>query len=258
MITRRSPDPTPPRPPFWIASIALHAALVGGMVVWGAGSGAELPTVRPAEISAEVDYTEDEEAPAEELEEPNVPEWVPENPFSEPTRSPDDWELEEAPPADYLLPRVAIPPLEWTREAVIRPLPGHEEPTEEPAPAEQPAPKRPQPQPPTTSPKREPPAPKPPRKAGKTSTARPDANRSPAPKYPRSARRRGLEGRVVLLVEINQRGEPTRVTVSKSSGHAALDGAAVEALWKWRFIPAYDDGKPVDSVRHQSFRFALK
>lgn len=256
MITRRSPEPAPPRPPFWVASVALHAALVGGLVVWGTGSGRPLPALRPAEISAEVDYTEDEEVPAEELEEPTVPEWIAENPFSEPPRAPDEWELEEEIPHDYLLPRVAIPPLEWTREAIIRPLPGREEPTDEIAPTKEPIPPSIKPAP--AEPKREAAPIPPPRKKGRTSTARPDANRSPAPQYPRRARRRGLEGRVVLLVEINERGEPTRITVSKSSGHSALDGAAVEALWKWRFIPAYEDGRAVTSVRHQSFRFALR
>lgn len=61
------------------------------------------------------------------------------------------------------------------------------------------------------------------------------AVRNPAPDYPVVARRRGEEGRVVLLVDVDPDGNPASVTVATGSGHAALDDAAVRAVRRWRF-----------------------
>jgi protein TonB len=49
-------------------------------------------------------------------------------------------------------------------------------------------------------------------------------------RYPASARLNGLEGRVVLKVVIRADGELADVSVAKSSGHAILDAAAMEAV----------------------------
>lgn len=61
---------------------------------------------------------------------------------------------------------------------------------------------------------------------------------NPAPSYPETARRRGMEGQVVLLVSVMKNGEAGNVQVRESSGFAALDSAAVVAVQQWRFIPA--------------------
>ena len=55
------------------------------------------------------------------------------------------------------------------------------------------------------------------------------------PVYPLAARRRGVEGEVVLRAEIGADGAPTAVNVIRSSGHAELDAAARAAVEKWRF-----------------------
>ncbi|ALA56986.1 energy transducer TonB [Nitrospira moscoviensis] len=49
-------------------------------------------------------------------------------------------------------------------------------------------------------------------------------------RYPTSARLNGLEGRVVLKAVIRSDGQLAEVTVVKSSGHAVLDAAAMEAV----------------------------
>ncbi len=49
-------------------------------------------------------------------------------------------------------------------------------------------------------------------------------------RYPASARLNGLEGRVVLKVVIRADGHLADVSVTKSSGHAVLDAAAMEAV----------------------------
>ena len=63
------------------------------------------------------------------------------------------------------------------------------------------------------------------------------------PKYPLAARRHGLEGRVLLRVEVDSRGIAHRVTVTKSSGHKILDEAARRAAGKWQFLPALVGGE---------------
>lgn len=58
---------------------------------------------------------------------------------------------------------------------------------------------------------------------------------APPPSYPALARRRGEEGRVTVRADIGSDGIPRNVGVEVSSGSAALDAAAVEAVRGWRF-----------------------
>lgn len=60
---------------------------------------------------------------------------------------------------------------------------------------------------------------------------------APPPVYPRHARRRGLEGRVVLRVVVGRDGMPREIDVQNTSGHAILDAAARDAVATWRFAP---------------------
>ncbi len=69
-----------------------------------------------------------------------------------------------------------------------------------------------------------------------TTTAR--ALYSPAPKYPAAARAKGLEGKGLFRLVLNQdTGEVLRVEILKSTGHNILDQAATEAYRRWRFKP---------------------
>ncbi len=58
-----------------------------------------------------------------------------------------------------------------------------------------------------------------------------------APNYPKLARKRGQEGVVWLAVELDKQGQQVALSISKSSGYASLDKAAMNAVAKWRFIP---------------------
>jgi periplasmic protein TonB len=86
--------------------------------------------------------------------------------------------------------------------------------------------------------------------SGLASNARPD--------YPESARRRGEQGRVMVRVAVSAQGSPAEVAVSATSGHPSLDAAAVEAVRKWRFVPATQGGRPVPSVAEVPIRFLLE
>lgn len=61
---------------------------------------------------------------------------------------------------------------------------------------------------------------------------------NPKPKYPGVAMSRGWEGTVRLLVKVSVEGDSEEVSVQRSSGYDVLDEAAVEAVEKWKFIPA--------------------
>ena len=58
------------------------------------------------------------------------------------------------------------------------------------------------------------------------------------PAYPLAARRRSIEGRVLVRAEVQTDGSCSRVEMKASSGSDLLDQAALEAVKKWRFVPA--------------------
>ncbi|WP_024300108.1 energy transducer TonB [Methylomicrobium lacus] len=61
---------------------------------------------------------------------------------------------------------------------------------------------------------------------------------NPKPEYPRLARNRHWEGKVLLKVQVSAEGLSESVAVHRSSGHDILDESAVAAVEKWKFIPA--------------------
>ena len=61
---------------------------------------------------------------------------------------------------------------------------------------------------------------------------------NPKPKYPGIATSRGWEGTVRLLVRVSADGLSEEVSVQRSSGYDVLDEAAIDAVQKWKFIPA--------------------
>jgi protein TonB len=72
-----------------------------------------------------------------------------------------------------------------------------------------------------------------------------DYLRNPAPAYPPLSRRMGEQGRVLLHVLVTAEGEPERIELRTSSGSARLDGAALGAVKRWKFIPARQGDRPV-------------
>lgn len=81
-------------------------------------------------------------------------------------------------------------------------------------------------------------------------------NRPPA--YPRLARKRGYQGRVVLEVLVKEDGSAGTVRLEKSSGHTLLDEAAIEAVKKWLFSPGKEGDKVVEMWVKIPVRFRLK
>jgi protein TonB len=77
------------------------------------------------------------------------------------------------------------------------------------------------------------------------------------PIYPPQALRLRQQGVVVLTLYISAEGRLDRVEVTKSSGHRALDEAAVAAEQESRFRPATLGGRPVPCKAEVPYRFEL-
>lgn len=71
---------------------------------------------------------------------------------------------------------------------------------------------------------------------------------NPKPRYPRIARSRGQEGRVLIRVSVLENGRVGSAAVAESSGHGALDRAALNAVKRWRFKPARRAGQAVTAT----------
>lgn len=77
------------------------------------------------------------------------------------------------------------------------------------------------------------------------------------PDYPEDARRRSLEGDVVLEIVVRRDGAVGDVRVIQSLG-ASLDQRAIDAVRQWRFDPARRRGAPVDVLVEVSVEFKLR
>ena len=62
---------------------------------------------------------------------------------------------------------------------------------------------------------------------------------NPPSEYPEIARESGQEGTVLLKVKVSASGLVLQVSVHRSSGHTALDTAAINAVRRWKFVPAH-------------------
>lgn len=89
-------------------------------------------------------------------------------------------------------------------------------------------------------------------------TANMKVNRRVDPVYPASSRRAGEQGTGLFRVLVDQKGHPQDVQVLKSSGFARLDQAAIEAIRKWAFSPAMQNGQAVQSWTKVQVAFQLQ
>jgi protein TonB len=81
---------------------------------------------------------------------------------------------------------------------------------------------------------------------------------NPKPEYPSIAKSRGWTGKVMLRVQVSPEGTANAVEVETSSGHEMLDEAAVEAVKKWKFIPAKKGETAVASAVIVPIVFSLR
>lgn len=79
------------------------------------------------------------------------------------------------------------------------------------------------------------------------------------PDYPGRAMLDGKSGVVQVRITVNASGGVDAVSVSGSSGSAALDRAAVEAVYRWTFSPALDThGQPMACTIYLPVNFKIR
>lgn len=88
--------------------------------------------------------------------------------------------------------------------------------------------------------------------------ARPLYRTNPLPPYPQIARKRGLQGVVVLEVLVDPSGNAADLRVLSSSGHPILDRTAMASVKHWTFDPGTRGGKKVTMWVRVPIRFQLE
>jgi|SRR5215831_12895515 len=73
------------------------------------------------------------------------------------------------------------------------------------------------------------------------------------PDYPKDAKREGIEGTVVLFLDVDEKGSVLRIKVI--SGHPLLAVSAVEAAKRLRFRPYCLNGEAVEGEGQISYLF---
>lgn len=152
---------------------------------------------------------------------------------------------------------------------VAKPPPPKPKPLPKPAPAKpkpvKPAPKpAPEkaitlPTPPPSAPAPAPEAPPVPPPPEPVAPPRSDASHlnNPAPVYPMMSRRLREQGTVLIELTVLPDGKATGVTLKKSSGYRRLDEAALEAVKRWKFVPAKRGNTPIAWRYVQPVNFSL-
>lgn len=80
---------------------------------------------------------------------------------------------------------------------------------------------------------------------------------APPPSYPIDVKRAGIEGEVILNLEIDANGQVTNANINKGSGNELLDAAAVEGVKNYLYKPAERDGVKVESTKLTRVKFVL-
>jgi protein TonB len=80
---------------------------------------------------------------------------------------------------------------------------------------------------------------------------------NPAPSYPSSSKRLGESGTVLLRVVVDENGRPASVDVATSSGFERLDRAAIDAVRRWKFVPAKQGDRAVKAAVLVPLEFQL-
>lgn len=87
---------------------------------------------------------------------------------------------------------------------------------------------------------------------------RPSISRRAMPDYPDSARRRSIEGQVVVRLVVDSAGQPQQCAVHSSKPEGVFDKAALAAAKKTRFVPGKIKGQAVNTVVLLPYRFTLR
>jgi TonB family protein len=84
----------------------------------------------------------------------------------------------------------------------------------------------------------------------------PRAILAPDPEYPKRARKKHQQGRVIFYVVVTEQGLPRDIKITQSLT-PELDAKAYQAVSNWKFSPAMKDGKPVAVLISIEMNFKL-
>jgi protein TonB len=79
-----------------------------------------------------------------------------------------------------------------------------------------------------------------------------------SPTYPFRAKRRGVEGKVVVRFLVDKQGRVSQSTVVRADPEGVFEQSALKAVRQWRFQPGTKDGRPVATWVQVPIRFELK
>ncbi|MEE2785906.1 MAG: TonB family protein, partial [Myxococcota bacterium] len=86
----------------------------------------------------------------------------------------------------------------------------------------------------------------------------PRARRTIAPVYPRSARRDGIEGYVVVRLSIDSKGRVNHVIVVDAEPMGVFEQSARDAARRFEFEPAEQNGAPTQATLEKKIVFTLR
>ena len=78
------------------------------------------------------------------------------------------------------------------------------------------------------------------------------------PKYPEIARKAGVEGRVILQIVVDEKGNVIEAVPVVATPPGIFEEAAVEAIMQWKFKPAKQRDKAIKVRMGQTMVFTLK
>ncbi len=84
----------------------------------------------------------------------------------------------------------------------------------------------------------------------------PQPTDQPAPAYPFDLRKEQCEGQVTVQFTVTADGRVANAVVTQSSNWVFRD-LALNAVRKWKYAPALQDGQPVSATVSQSFVFVV-
>ena len=80
---------------------------------------------------------------------------------------------------------------------------------------------------------------------------------NPRPEYPREARTNGMQGEVMLWLQISETGQVLHARIRNGSTYALLDDATLRFAGSLRFEPARYAGIPIASEVYLPIRYRL-
>ncbi len=78
------------------------------------------------------------------------------------------------------------------------------------------------------------------------------------PSYPRLARRRQMEGSVLLRFIVDEHGRTSGLQVLRSEPQGVFEESALQAVRNWRFSPGRVEGRAVPVLVEAPIRFQLR